>query len=167
MYKILLFVSLMFVSSYGYAVEKKAYFAGGCFWCMEESFDQVEGVISTISGYSGGHLKNPKYADVVYTDSGHVEAVEITYDSSIIDYKKLLNIYWKNIECVSHAEPVDRPEKAFNLITEKSIIKCKNNYFLDYTEKKDYVMCDEINKLLDIGFTTSSKNNRILYNLPV
>ena len=89
MYKILLFVSLMFVSSYGYAVEKKAYFAGGCFWCMEESFDQVEGVISTISGYSGGHLKNPKYADVVYTDSGHVEAVEITYDSSIIDYKKL------------------------------------------------------------------------------
>tara|TARA_B110000211_G_scaffold41014_1_gene42511 strand:+ start:1441 stop:2241 length:801 start_codon:yes stop_codon:yes gene_type:complete len=77
------------------------------------------------------------------------------------------NIYWKNIECVSHAEPVDRPEKAFNLITEKSIIKCKNNYFLDYTEKKDYVMCDEINKLLDIGFTTSSKNNRILYNLPV
>ena len=77
------------------------------------------------------------------------------------------NIYWKNIECVSHAEPVDRPEKAFNLITEQSIIKCKNNYFLDYTEKKDYVMCDEINKLLDIGFTTSSKNNRILYNLPV
>ena len=98
MYKIILFVSLMFVSSYSYAAEKKAYFAGGCFWCMEESFDQVEGVISTISGYSGGHLKNPKYADVVYTDSGHVEAVEITYDSSIIDYKELLNIYWKNID---------------------------------------------------------------------
>ena len=98
MNKILLFVSLIFMSSYSYAEEKKVYFAGGCFWCMEESFDQVEGVISTISGYSGGHLKNPKYADVVYTDSGHVEAVEITYDSSIIDYKELLNIYWKNID---------------------------------------------------------------------
>ena len=64
MNKILLFVSLIFMSSYSYAEEKKVYFAGGCFWCMEESFDQVEGVISTISGYSGGHLKNPKYADV-------------------------------------------------------------------------------------------------------
>ena len=82
-----------------YAEEnKKVYFAGGCFWCMEESFDKVDGVISVVSGYSGGHLKNPKYADVVYTDSGHVEAVEITYDSSIIDYKELLNIYWKNID---------------------------------------------------------------------
>ena len=49
---------------------KKAYFAGGCFWCMEESFDQVGGVISVVSGYSGGHIKNPTYADVVYTDSG-------------------------------------------------------------------------------------------------
>ena len=62
---------------------KKAYFAGGCFWCMEESFDKVKGVISVVSGYSGGHLKNPTYADVVYSDSGHVEAVEITYLSLI------------------------------------------------------------------------------------
>ena len=59
---------------------KKAYFAGGCFWCMEESFDKVKGVIKSISGYSGGHLKNPKYEDVIYKDTGHVEAVEITYD---------------------------------------------------------------------------------------
>ena len=77
---------------------EQAIFAGGCFWCMEESFDQVEGVISTISGYSGGHLKNPKYADVVYTDSGHVETIEITYNSKIINYEKLLDIYWKNID---------------------------------------------------------------------
>ena len=63
---------------------KKAYFAGGCFWCMEESFDKVKGVIKSISGYSGGHLKNPTYADVVYTDSGHVEVVEITYNPKLI-----------------------------------------------------------------------------------
>ena len=64
----LLFVTLIIINPVLHAEEKKAYFAGGCFWCMEESFDQVEGVISTISGYSGGHLKNPKYADVIYTD---------------------------------------------------------------------------------------------------
>ena len=60
----LIFVTLIILNPVLHAEEKKAYFAGGCFWCMEESFDQVEGVISTISGYSGGHLKNPKYADV-------------------------------------------------------------------------------------------------------
>ena len=77
---------------------RKVYFAGGCFWCMEESFDKVEGVISVVSGYSGGHLKNPTYADVIYTDSGHVEAVEITYNPKILTYEKLLDTYWKNID---------------------------------------------------------------------
>ena len=77
---------------------EKAYFAGGCFWCMEESFDKVEGVISVVSGYSGGHLKNPTYADVIYTDSGHVEDVEINYNPKILKYKKLLDTYWKNID---------------------------------------------------------------------
>ena len=82
-----------------YAEEnKKVYFAGGCFWCMEESFDKVDGVISVVSGYSGGHLKNPTYADVVYTDSGHVEAVEVTYDPKVLSYEKLLDIFWKNID---------------------------------------------------------------------
>ncbi len=77
---------------------KKAYFAGGCFWCMEESFDQVEGVISSISGYSGGELENPTYEDVIYKDTGHVEAIEITYNPKIITYEKLLEVYWKNID---------------------------------------------------------------------
>ena len=77
---------------------KVATFAGGCFWCMEESFDQVAGVISTISGYSGGHFKNPTYQDVISKDTGHVEAIEITYNSKIVNFEKLLNIYWKNID---------------------------------------------------------------------
>ena len=86
-----------------YAEEnKKVYFAGGCFWCMEESFDKIKGVISVASGYSGGHLKNPTYADVVYTDSGHVEAVEITYNSKVISYEKLLDVYWQNIDPFDH-----------------------------------------------------------------
>ena len=94
------FIILIFLNnSSAKALElKKAYFAGGCFWCMEESFDQINGVISTISGYSGGHLKNPTYQDVIYKDTGHVEAIEITYDPKIINFQKLLDVYWKNID---------------------------------------------------------------------
>jgi len=77
---------------------QKVYFAGGCFWCMEESFDKINGVIESVSGYSGGHLKNPSYLDVVYKDTGHVEAIEVTYDPKIINYKGLLNVFWNNID---------------------------------------------------------------------
>ena len=77
---------------------KKAYFAGGCFWCMEESFDKVDGVIKSISGYSGGKMKNPTYQDVIYKDTGHVEAIVVTYDPKKISYEKLLAIFWKNID---------------------------------------------------------------------
>ena len=77
---------------------KKIYFAGGCFWCMEESFDKVNGVIKSISGYSGGHTKDPTYKEVIYKDTGHVETVEITYNPKITSYDKLLNVYWKNID---------------------------------------------------------------------
>ena len=82
---------------------KKAYFAGGCFWCMEESFDKVKGVIKSISGYSGGHVKNPTYRQVIYEKTGHVEAIEVTYDPSLTSYKKLLNVFWENID------PFDAP----------------------------------------------------------
>ena len=99
MKKILLILTIFFINLSLFAAEnKKAYFAGGCFWCMEESYDQVEGVLSSVSGYSGGHLKNPKYEDVIYKDTGHVEVIEVTYDPSIISYKDLLEVYWKNID---------------------------------------------------------------------
>ena len=99
MKKILLILTFFFINLSLFAAEnKKAYFAGGCFWCMEESYDQVEGVLSSVSGYSGGHLKNPKYEDVIYKDTGHVEVIEVTYDPSIISYKDLLEVYWKNID---------------------------------------------------------------------
>ena len=77
---------------------KKVYFAGGCFWCMEESFDKEKGIIQSISGYSGGHLKNPTYKEVIYKDTGHVETIEITYDPKMTSYKKLLEVFWKNID---------------------------------------------------------------------
>ena len=77
---------------------KKAYFAGGCFWCMEESFDNVKGVIKSISGYSGGHTKNPTYKQVVYKDTGHVEAITVFYDPNLTSYEKLLKVFWLNID---------------------------------------------------------------------
>ena len=99
MKKIILILFIYFINLSVFATEtKKAYFAGGCFWCMEESYDQIDGVLSSISGYSGGHLKNPKYEDVIYKDTGHVEVIEVTYDPSVVSYKDLLNVYWKNID---------------------------------------------------------------------
>tara|TARA_B100001750_G_scaffold236082_1_gene239453 strand:+ start:742 stop:1320 length:579 start_codon:yes stop_codon:yes gene_type:complete len=76
----------------------KAYFAGGCFWCMEESFEKLDGVVEVISGYSGGTTKNPTYKEVTYGNTGHFETIEIIYDNSIISYKKLLDNFWINID---------------------------------------------------------------------
>ena len=77
---------------------KKAYFAGGCFWCMEESYDKVKGVIKSVSGYSGGHIKNPTYKQVIYKDTGHVEAIEVYYDPKLTSYEELLKVFWVNID---------------------------------------------------------------------
>ena len=77
---------------------KTAYFAGGCFWCMEEAFEKVNGVIDVVSGYSGGTTENPTYKEVVYGKTGHFEAIEIKYDSEKIKYKELLDIFWINID---------------------------------------------------------------------
>ena len=77
---------------------KEAYFAGGCFWCMEESFESIKGVKEVISGYSGGKSKNPTYKEVTYGNTGHFEVAKIIYDENIINYKELLNLYWKNID---------------------------------------------------------------------
>ena len=76
----------------------EAYFAGGCFWCMEEFFEEVKGVEEVISGYSGGDTENPTYKEVTYNNTGHFEVVKIIYDEDIISYKKLLNLYWLNID---------------------------------------------------------------------
>ena len=77
---------------------KTAYFAGGCFWCMEEVFEEVEGVTNVISGYSGGTTQNPTYKEVVYGKTGHFEVIEITYDIRKIKFKELLEIFWINID---------------------------------------------------------------------
>ena len=77
---------------------EKAIFAGGCFWCMEPPFDKLDGVISTTSGYTSGHQKNPTYKQVSAGVTGHTEAIEIVYDPSKVSYDKLLEVFWLNID---------------------------------------------------------------------
>lgn len=80
------------------ATLRKATFAGGCFWCMVKPFDQWDGVHSVISGYTGGHVENPTYQEVKTGTTGHYEAVEITFDPSIISYNEILEVYWRQID---------------------------------------------------------------------
>ena len=76
----------------------KATFAGGCFWCMEPPYDKVEGVVETISGFSGGDVENPSYDAVVRGGTGHLEVVQVVYDPAIVDYGQLVEIFWRNID---------------------------------------------------------------------
>ncbi len=78
--------------------EALAIFAGGCFWCVESDFDHVPGVTKTISGYTGGTLKNPTYRDVVRGGTGHREAVQIFYDPSKVTYEMLLEVFWRSVD---------------------------------------------------------------------
>ncbi|GAA0324153.1 peptide-methionine (S)-S-oxide reductase MsrA [Bacillus carboniphilus] len=75
-----------------------ATFAGGCFWCMVQPFDELPGIIKVESGYSGGHIENPTYEDVKSQKSGHYEVVQITFNPEIFEYQKLLDLYWPQID---------------------------------------------------------------------
>jgi peptide-methionine (S)-S-oxide reductase len=76
----------------------KATFAGGCFWCMEEAYDKVPGVVGTVSGYMGGQVKNPTYEQVTTGRTGHAEVVQIEYDPKQVTYAKLVEIFWRNVD---------------------------------------------------------------------
>ena len=106
-YKLLILSISVFATGIAYSVETDeivqnnqavATFAGGCFWCMEPPFDKLEGVISTTSGYTGGHKKNPTYKEVSSGGTGHAEAVQVIYDPDKVSYQKLLEVFWHNID---------------------------------------------------------------------
>ena len=80
------------------ADSEKVIFAGGCFWCMEAPFDKLPGVVSVVTGYTGGQKKNPTYQEVSTGNTGHTEAVQIVYDPSKISYSALLTVFWHNID---------------------------------------------------------------------
>ena len=81
-----------------FAETETAIFAGGCFWCMEKPYDEIEGVKSTISGYTGGHTENPTYESTSTGRTGHYEALLVEYDADKVSYEKLLDVFWKNID---------------------------------------------------------------------
>ncbi|HWV44537.1 MAG TPA: peptide-methionine (S)-S-oxide reductase MsrA [Nitrospira sp.] len=83
------------------STQAKAYFAGGCFWCMEEAFEKVDGVTAVASGYMGGTVANPTYEQVSDGHTGHAESIEVTYDPSKVTYQKLLDAFWRNIDPVT------------------------------------------------------------------
>lgn len=101
-----LLLLVLFTASTLYAEEKSmpaspyeiATFAGGCFWCMEPAFDMIPGVTSTIVGYTGGHVKNPTYEQIGTGTTGHVEAIQVTFDPTKVDYKRIIKEYWENID---------------------------------------------------------------------
>jgi peptide-methionine (S)-S-oxide reductase len=79
----------------------RATFAGGCFWCMEEAFEKVDGVVSVTSGYTGGHTKNPTYEETSAGGTGHAESIEVVYDTTKVGYDRLLDVFWHNIDPVA------------------------------------------------------------------
>lgn len=78
--------------------ESKATFAGGCYWCMEEPFEKLVGVISVTAGWAGGTRPNPTYEEIASGKSGYAESVEVVYDPAQITYEKLLDVYWHNVD---------------------------------------------------------------------
>src|SRR5688572_16864454 len=99
-----LFVALVLLaSSAAGAPLEKATFAGGCFWCMEPPFEKLPGVVSVVSGYTGGTVANPSYGAVSSGATGHLEAVEITYDPARVTYERLLEVFWRNIDPTNDA----------------------------------------------------------------
>ena len=77
---------------------EEAYFAGGCFWCIESDYEKVDGVIDAVSGYTGGHVANPTYKQVTNGGTGHYEAVKVIYNPEVIDYNRLLEIFWRHVD---------------------------------------------------------------------
>ena len=96
---ILTVIALSFIAHAASAQQlEKAVFAGGCFWCVESDFDKVPGVVSTVSGYTGGKTKDPTYRQVTAGGTGHYEAVEITYDPAKVSYETLLAAFWRSVD---------------------------------------------------------------------
>ncbi len=90
--------ALLQAAGAGAAPTEKAYFAGGCFWCIEADFEKLPGVVGVDSGYAGGRIKNPTYEQVSAGGTGHTESIEVVYDPAKVGYQALLDHFWKNID---------------------------------------------------------------------
>jgi len=98
MRRLLIFLIGVFMVTIASAKLEQATFAGGCFWCVEATFEQLPGVTQVISGYTGGKIENPSYEQVSAGQTGHVEAIQVTYDTNKTSYQKLLDCFWQKID---------------------------------------------------------------------
>src|SRR5438874_13474500 len=96
MNKLLIILALLLPIAAHAQKTEQAIFAAGCFWCTEEAFEKVPGVVAAVSGYTGGTVKNPSYDQVSSGRTGHAEAVEVTYDPAKVSYEQLLDVFWVN-----------------------------------------------------------------------
>jgi methionine-S-sulfoxide reductase len=117
-----IFIIFLIITGSLYAQERTAIFGGGCFWCIEAAFQPLKGVLSAVSGYMGGEASTANYTDVSKGNSGHYEVVQVRYDTKIISYKELLDIFWKNIDPTDPAGQFADKGKQY-----ESIIYYQNN----------------------------------------
>jgi len=152
---------------------KNTYFAGGCFWCMEEVFEKVNGVLDVVSGYSGGKKSNPTYEEVTKGKTGHIEVVKVTYNPSIISYKDLLNIFWVNIDPYDgHGQFCDKGNSYISAIfyqndNEKNLIQVSLNNLKQIDIKKiktKYIKFEEF-YLAEEYHQDYNKKNPFKYNV--
>ncbi len=92
------FPSLLYAESESAPASETAILAGGCFWCIESDYEKLDGVLEVVSGYTDGHVDNPSYKQVSAGGSGHIEAVQVTYDANRISYAKILDYFWRHID---------------------------------------------------------------------
>ena len=130
-YFLIIIFSLIFTNSKSSI--KSMYVAGGCFWCVEEVYEKLKGVLSVYSGYSGGHVENPTYQEVVLGNTGHIEAVEINYDSSLVNEEQLVKLLFLNIDPFDEGgQFCDRgySYKSAFFTSDENLKKIINNYIL-------------------------------------
>ena len=131
--KYFLIIIFFLLSTNTQASMKSMYVAGGCFWCVEEVYEKIEGVLSVYSGYSGGHVENPTYQEVVLGNTGHIEAAEINYDSSLVSEEQLVKLLFLNIDPFDEGgQFCDRgySYKSAFFTSDENLKKIINNYIL-------------------------------------
>ena len=113
--RVITLLGLLVISAPSLAAE--AYFAGGCFWCTESDFEQLDGVSEAISGYAGGDEANPSYEQVASGRTGHTEAVKVIYDPEVVSYANLVTWLWRHIDPTdANGQFVDRGKQYLSLI---------------------------------------------------
>jgi len=154
---------------------EKVIFAGGCFWCMEYPFDSLDGVQSVISGYTGGSMKDPSYEDICRGDTGHYEAVEVTFDSDIVSLNELLTVFWQQIDPTDeNGQFADRGSQyktaVFYFNDDQRVVAEKSLEKLRESKRFRHILVTEIKKA-DVFYKAESyhqkyyKNNGIHYKM--